>query len=321
MACNKADAILSIGKNGRTGNKLAQVTKAVFFAAATNMTCVHLEPKSYNNSLLAMPEYLRLGKHSIKGDGCTSASSESWLHRCGASSVVCGNFWLNGCHGVAAGDLRPLAEAYIKPYARFSTAEGFPRGDNLLTAHLRGGDLLKESRNGYANHWMWAQPPCAVYERIVNHGNYSAILVVLDKPVEAHPCVPWFRNFSKHRGLKLRIQSSSVVEDARAIYRARNLALSYSTFGESIALVSGEAKRLYVYNTFQEHSAMNCKLWPGVSLYGILGPNKPPARNNTLAALWAHMTTYKDVAGPVFVTDDLCKRGSEGEWALVFGNS
>lgn len=324
MACNKADAILSIGKNGRTGNNLAQVMKGLYFAAATNMSCIHLEPQYYNNSVLDMPAFFRLDNHSIEMDGCTNALSEyqaPWLWHCNAScepTSTFGSFWIDGCDGVAANDLRLLAETYIKPHARFSTAIP-PDGDGLLTVHLRGGDLLGKQdgdRNAPAHHWMWAQPPCSVYERIVSHGNYSAVLIVLEKPVEAYPCVPWFRHFSKRSGVILRIQASTVLADARAIYRARNLALSFSTFSESIALVSGEAKRLYVYNTFQAHSAINCKLWPGVSLYDFQGPNKPPA-NNTLAALWAHMTTYEGFVGPRLVTTDLCKRNAAGEWAIA----
>ena len=320
MHCKKTDAILTIGKNGRTGNNLAQVMKGLYFAAATSISCVHLPTKYYKNSLFDMPEYFRIGYHPVNFEGCANALSESqapWLRHC---SVACnpsstyGSFWVDGCTGIAANEMRLLADAYIKPHAFFH-APNDDESDKLLTVHLRGGDLLGNVNP--VNHWLWAQPPCAMYEKIVAHGNYNSVLVVIDKPIEAYPCVPWFRNFSKRSGIMVRIQSSSVLADARAISRAKNLALSFSTFPESIALVSGNAKRLYLYNSFQENSAMNCKLWSGVTLYVIQGLRKPPAHNNTFFAVREHMLSYKAFSAPSRVENNRCRRNSRGEWTIV----
>jgi hypothetical protein len=338
-SCTGRGTVIGIGgNNGRLGNNIAQLVKGLYFGAALNMNCVYLDPKQHqsflhNGAIFDLPEFLHLSPNppnfSSRAIGCEGVMNQyraQFLQHGGdpnAAIFLKGDFWGNGCKGADAATVHALAQKYLVPRLKdeFKDCLGSHNsssGHRHLTIHLRGGDLLPlkfASPNDTVDHWLWRQPPCSMYDKIIKGNKYTAVLVLIGKPTDEfgtteseglHPCIPWLKAYGKKTNITVRIQSSSVLEDACAVYRARHLVLSYSTFGESLALLSGAARRLYHYNRFHDHSALNCKLWPHVKLVRFNGHATHHGYTNNVAGWTKRMTDYANVTGPQFISADEC---------------
>merc|ERR1712232_482453 len=89
-----------------------------------------------------------------------------------------------------------------------------------------------------AFHWAWQQPPCSMYEKIIQEGNFQRVLVVTS-PDRRNPCVRWLQSFGAQRSIDVRTQSSDFwLWDMCYLLNARHLALSYSSFADFSALLS-----------------------------------------------------------------------------------
>merc|ERR1712217_788658 len=90
-----------------------------------------------------------------------------------------------------------------------------------LTIHLRNDDMYRYT------HYLWGQPPCAMYEKIILDEGYTRVLIVTSgKP----PCAAWFQKFGKKHNVEIKVQTGSILQDFCALARARRLVLSFSTF-------------------------------------------------------------------------------------------
>lgn len=335
--CSNSNAIVAVGgANGPLGNNLVSLIKGLYFAAALNMSCLYLDPHEHQNPLhngaiLDLPTHVPVDKCAF----ATAAGCQGVLSAYRDAHGAHGGFWTNGCHGASAGIVHRLAKQYLEPHLKpafwrcltNTSKASRARANQLLTIHLRGGDLLphKHTLDAPVNHWMWRQPPCAMYQKIIESANYTDILVLVGQPVDEfgivetrtkHPCIDWVQVYGAKAGLRVVVQSRSVLEDACALYQAQNVALSYSTFGESLAVLSGAARRLYYYNRFQEHTAINCKLWPGAKLYAFFGQGNDGGYTNNAAGLSKRMITYSNFTGPHYVTEESCVTNKEGDWVV-----
>lgn len=334
--CTGRGTVIGVGgENGRLGNNIAQLVKGLYFGAALSVNCLYLDPKQHHSSLhngaiFDLPEFLKLSPHpqnfSSRAVGCegvlTQYRAQFLKHGGdpGAALFFTGGFWTNGCKGADAATVHTLARTYLIPHLKpefKSCVRSYNAGFGHLTIHLRGGDLLPlkhANMKDSVNHWLWRQPPCAMYGKIIEENNYSDVLVLVGKSVveygttetTTHPCISWLKAYGKKTNVTVRIQSSTVLNDACAIYKAKHLVLSYSTFGESLALLSGAARRLYYYNAFHEHSALNCKLWPRVELYRFEGPSTHHGYSNDVEGWTKRMTHYRNVTGPRIITSEAC---------------
>merc|ERR1712079_16539 len=110
-----------------------------------------------------------------------------------------------------------------------------------------------------------------MYERIIQDEGYSHVVVVTS-PDRRNPCVRWFQEFATRSTVKIDIETTSLMEAACRLASARNLVLSYSTFPESMAMVSNRVRRVYSREHFQGHSILDCKMWPGTTLHKYTVP-------------------------------------------------
>jgi len=168
-----------------------------------------------------------------------------------------------------------VAELHKLYTAKFSSCMAKPytaeEEQGLLTVHLRGGDVAGQDGKVHKN--AWRQPPCSVYERIIEDFHFQMVVVITSSD-QKHLCVAWFERFEAERSrlgrpLQVRIQSRSLSEDGCALARARHLVVSYSSFSIAFALMEQRARRIYTGGGMMNNPIpISCKFWPGVEHIG-----------------------------------------------------
>jgi len=220
-------------------------------------------------------------------------------------------FWTTRCDGVAAERYHDLAQEHLWPLLRPEVKAcledaSSPDDERQLTVHLRGNDLWDMGEfemqarkpvnlEAGAHHWLWANPPCTMYEKIIREEGFTSVLVVTS-PDRRHACVEWFENLKTRTGLDahVTVQANKLAEDLCALAKAKNLVLSFSTLSNAAAILSKRLKRVYV-REFALNSLMNCKVWSGVNIVQYTMPISEKSHkpyNNTYAGVIEWFQTY-----------------------------
>eukprot|EP00913_Durusdinium_trenchii_P019012 g17868.t1 len=118
-----------------------------------------------------------------------------------------------------------------------------------------------------AHHWLWHQPPCTMYRKIIVLAQFDISVIVVTSPDLRHVCVEWLKSNAASLGIEVVIQSGSLMEDFCALAKASNLVLSFSTLGDNAAVLNKRVKKIFFREFAQTHSLMDCGLWPGTTLY------------------------------------------------------
>eukprot|EP00930_Biecheleria_cincta_P039985 TRINITY_DN27433_c0_g1_i1.p1 TRINITY_DN27433_c0_g1~~TRINITY_DN27433_c0_g1_i1.p1 ORF type:complete len:503 (-),score=62.19 TRINITY_DN27433_c0_g1_i1:14-1489(-) len=303
------------GGNGRLGNNIGQLLHGLMFA-----TLIHADKVELNAEGGQLKQVFKVRKTvldlPVSGNErgtipkeCKSAADASKQR--GKQGLYASGFWTTRCDRVKAREYHDLALEHIWPLLQppvkaclEDVAE--PGAEKQLTVHLRGNDLWDMGEfeekpkhsidlNRGAHHWLWAQPPCSMFEKIVREEGYTSILVVTS-PDKHHACVPWFEEMKERTGLNVKviIQAKKLAEDFCALAKAENLVLSFSTLSNAAAIMSKRLRRVYV-REFALNSLMNCNVWGDVTLtqYSMPiseGNHKP--YNNTYAGVIEWFQTY-----------------------------
>ena len=311
------------GGNGRLGNNIGQLLHGLAFARR-----IHADKVQLVASGGQIPQILQLKDLTLdlpdagsqRGDipkECNEAAQASRMNK--EPNTYASGFWTTRCAGVPGSEYHDLAFEYIWPLLKPEVKECIEKVDDAaekrLTVHLRGQDLWsmgefdlvpKKPLNTSvgAHHWLWANPPCSMYEKIIQEEGYSEVLVVTS-PDKRHACIPWFEqlpdrlqllesNGSSSSKLKVTIQASSLAEDFCALVKSQNMVVSFSTLSNAAAVLSKHLKRIYVRN-FAANSMLNCNLWPGISLvrYGMaISEQHHEPYNNTYGGVIEWFQTY-----------------------------
>ena len=322
MCTDDVPTVVVTGANGRLGNNLIQIIRAIYMATALNATCVKfsalMQTQQHVGSITNFPDTLSIESNALIADAKCKKVALSYQTRSGYG----GNFWTKGCHGTTAYTAHRIAQKYIAPHFKpqfWQCAKSHALDDKLLTIHLRGGDLLP-GQHSNVDKWFWDQPPCWAYHNVIRSGGFEDVLIITEPELHRgqirHPCISWLRTYGVSSGVSVRVQSTSLIEDACAIYRAKNLVLACSTFSESLAVLSGKAKRIYFYNAFRQNSVMNCILWPNANLYAFIGESVADLYQNNVTALIDYMETYQRFDGPHLVSTRACAQNIDGDWVV-----
>ena len=204
---------------------LAHVAQAAYEATACGINCM---------AVAASPLFAQALRLRVPGapdtEGCARSLRERRLRAKWCS--------LAPFDAVSRSFAEMLASALLPgPAAAIVQARAIVDADNVLTVHLRGGDILKH-RGGFDYH----PAPCSFYADIAatgrGGGQFSRLLVVSEGGAK-HPCVPWLARELNGSGTVLELRSRGVLEDWATLAAARHLALSpSSTFGLSAALAN-----------------------------------------------------------------------------------
>jgi len=296
--------------NGRLGNNMHEVFHGLYFAKQAGITMVKVSCGSRQlQQILDLPNLLHLPQH-LKKEG--PISEECW----GLAHVIqdkhqpgrfVSGFWEARCDPVYARQYHDLAKELIWPMFKAALVACIKNNDTnpepqeqTLTVHLRSDDMWVDDHGGkipsdaVPNHWLWQNPPCSLYEKVIAEEGFRHVLVVTSSD-RLNPCVSWLEKRATRSNYSFRVQSKTLLEDSCALLRARNLFLSYSTFPESMAVLSLQVQRIFSRTQFQQYSAMDDLGWPGTSIEqyhvpiheGHLGPY-----SNTMQGVRHWMLTY-----------------------------
>eukprot|EP00928_Gymnodinium_smaydae_P067287 TRINITY_DN5023_c0_g1_i3.p1 TRINITY_DN5023_c0_g1~~TRINITY_DN5023_c0_g1_i3.p1 ORF type:complete len:1162 (-),score=319.38 TRINITY_DN5023_c0_g1_i3:270-3662(-) len=242
---------------GRIGNNVAQIQHHLVCAACLGPPSwtVEMPPGGPLRDIFPnLPLVLQAG------------SSAGWRpEQCGYEQ--CGKLWScafewPGNRGVShtckstLKDRIGMMAAYFTPFARpgllrcasnaGTNASAAPVEDESstepeLTIHVRTGDVA------YDTAYVYAQPPCAWYRYVIDHGNdgapFQRVRVVAADTT--HLCIDDLR---ARYGARLTVQSSEVASDFGTIACAENLLLSHSTFANYALLMNPSVRRLFLYS-------------------------------------------------------------------------
>jgi hypothetical protein len=113
--------------------------------------------------------------------------------------------------------------------------------DGTLVIHLRGGDVYRGSRH-LLNH---GQPPLSYYELVLDHQVWTDVVIVhqgTDMPVLA-PLL----SACEVRGLPVRTQSQSLMEDLSALLKASTIVAGRGSFVPQVVGLSRCVKTVYTF--------------------------------------------------------------------------
>ncbi|CAE7483716.1 hypothetical protein AK812_SmicGene1429 [Symbiodinium microadriaticum] len=304
------------GGNGRLGNNIGQLLHGLAFALRMHADLVNLVASGGQLPQIFVLKNLTM---SLPGAGegprnipkeCMQAAIGSRMKK--EPNTYAGGFWTTRCDKVPAKEYHELALQYIWPLLKpevkacLEGPDEAPGTEQQLTVHLRGNDLWNMGEfelmpkkpvnmEAGAHHWLWANPPCTMYEKIIREEGFTQVLIVTS-PDRRHACVPWFENFRERTGLnvKITLQTNSLAEDFCTLARARNLVLSFSTLSNAAAIMSKRVKRVYL-RQFALNSMMNCDIWPDLSMVQYSMPISEQHHepfNNTYAGVTEWFQTY-----------------------------
>ncbi|CAE8703914.1 unnamed protein product, partial [Polarella glacialis] len=266
---------VSSGGSGRMGNNIQEILRGLMYAKLTGVQQVSLNLDGNLLPQIFDPQAKLLLTSSFP----EIAGNPSCPDRVGKPAGQFYNYQGETCPGVDARAYHDLAIEYL--YQAFLPAvrtcvesedTDSADADKTLTVHLRGQDLWgmgefettasKElDMHAGAHHWLWHQPPCTMYRKIIVDEGYTSVLVITSSDLR-HTCVQWFQQLNQSLPVKVRIQAGSLSEDYCALTRAQNLVLGYSTLSDTAALLSKRLKRLY-FREFAGKSLLDCSLWQG----------------------------------------------------------
>jgi len=312
LADSVGPVVQILAGNGRLGNNMHELFHGLYFAKQVGATMVKVACGSGQlEQVLDLPEEMHLPQRFSKGKGgpipkeCRALAHESEdKHQPGH---YVSPFWAAHCHPVPARHYHDIAKELIRPLFKANLAACLESSDiqsvpqeQTLTVHLRSDDMWGVGdgeaipSDAAPNHWLWQHPPCSLYEKVIAEEGFRHVLVVTSKD-RLNPCVSWFETRAKGSNYSLKVQSKTLLEDACALLKAQNLFLSYSTFPESMAVLSSQVRRIFSRTRYQQYSAMDQRGWPGTSVEqyhvpiheGHLGPY-----SNTMQGVRRWMLTY-----------------------------
>lgn len=325
--------------HGRIGNNLAQLGHALVFADLSGAGRLSLRAAKLRHEptkaeaqsrrdllrLFDLPDDFRIHGRSSRSqvslpEACDTPRVRS-LKRDDSSYVdpwyatPCSNITAAQYHEVLLSYLRPVFSSHLATCVDTDDAEDDHR---LLTVHLRGDDVWPVSADRWdrrANSRIWLFPPCAMYERIIYDGHFSRVLVVTSAD-RRHPCVGWFDALAARSRVQVHVQSGSVIEDACALLRARHLAVSYSSFGHNLAVLSNRVRKIYSRGAFDPHWLLDCEAWPGTSVvrYDVpIDDEVHASYNDTYRAAveWMQSFPLEKVRGPTSCRSQDCHSRQE----------
>jgi len=251
--------------NGRIGNHYFQVSQAIVAALFCHITRVRFPPHintgyQQQDGLLDMPQELILpgvdGHEDLKvPNSCPEHMSQKWHHQ--------------HCQMVPAWHHQQVMAKFLRPYLG-QTLTGLvtvPRAsadDGVLTIHLRSDDIGRYPK------YLWAQPPCSMYQKIISDIGYKTLMIVAKDKHAA--CDSWLVDYGHVHGINVsRPRDVTVAGDLATLIRAKNLVLSFSSFSLASALLSKDLQVMYRRRDAKWysilHAIVNCNVWTGVTLY------------------------------------------------------
>ena len=231
---------------GRMGNHLHQLANAIGYARASGRRVVRTP--GYVDHVFLVPEALAV---AAGGHVSRCEPFEVDVLRSGPrQSLDCDRAFYQRCPTTIL-ERREIYRTHIKPLL-FSSLVGpaceAPPEDELVM-HLRDGDVAGDTAGTHA------QPPCAYFLRVIETGNhggrFSAVHLVhkgAKKPSRLSPCLAEIKARAAPRTRVIESNATTLEDDVCLILKATNLALTVSSFGVTLAMMSASVKQLFQFH-------------------------------------------------------------------------
>jgi len=183
------------------------------------------------------------------------------------------DWWHVHCYVAPAPVFHEMMVKHVRPYfvknlTKCVDAPVTAEERSTLLVHYRSGDKASmKPRDG---------PPCALAEKVFADGGFKKYRIVSGNPQSesaVHPCVHYFK-----KKPEATVQQGSLLEDVCSILRAPNLLSSFSTFPETLALLSTRLQNYYHQGSVEplhtrgEYTVNYCTdesdaIWPGTKWF------------------------------------------------------
>jgi hypothetical protein len=207
--------------NGRTGNNILQIIRAVHYAILNN----HIQ--------------IRFPKHSLLKEDTILIEGNSKNN-----DIIKDTFFNLKKHELNDPEpyiMREYYQRYLAPIDAINNMyTGIDNDTNELYIHIRSGDIFSKSP-----HSCYVQPPLYYYKNIMN--KYNNINIVFEDNV--NPCVNMI--LSEKNVIN---KSGSFIHDLITLSNAENLVIGFGTFGLMIYFMNKNIKNLYIPKYFLDES-------------------------------------------------------------------
>lgn len=266
-AVGDPNRVIQVIWTGRLGDSLAQIARAILVAEAGGVRKVHLPPTSHGcwsegtrrpgegkGICGDISTILKLNAdHEINGTTLAIEPRSQIEHRCLPSGRLLSR--VNASDDAfeefdfdveerqpwtCRREARRVMRTYIRPRL-LMPKDPFGSPEQELVVHMRGGDSMYET---LPKAMLQAkQPPCSLYDKILQEFGYKAVRIITSGEVPGNPCV--LELGKRHPNIKVTVQRSVLINDASALIYARHLVLSQSTFARYLSYLNTHAMVLY----------------------------------------------------------------------------
>eukprot|EP00747_Dinoflagellata_sp_TGD_P102714 gnl/TRDRNA2_/TRDRNA2_168746_c0_seq4.p1 gnl/TRDRNA2_/TRDRNA2_168746_c0~~gnl/TRDRNA2_/TRDRNA2_168746_c0_seq4.p1 ORF type:complete len:225 (+),score=24.49 gnl/TRDRNA2_/TRDRNA2_168746_c0_seq4:371-1045(+) len=135
---------------------------------------------------------------------------------------------------------------YVLPYVKPNVSDACAsEGDDMLTIHLRNGDTSRSTRSCHA------QAPCEYLDKVINTGNngssFHSIRLISSNQLPQNPCLRHVK--SEHADKHVVASRGTKAHDYCALIKAKNLALSVSSFSTTAKMLNTGLSRLFYFDS------------------------------------------------------------------------
>lgn len=222
--------------HGRIGNHIIQLVYATAFAKAHGISKIYhdfewMPPTSRLGEEQPSPAYLR-GRPSLL------------TREAGFRTAFFYKKQYPAIRDLTPGQYAQILRDHLRGYAPWLPV---PPARDMITVNIRGGDIMKLQKNPPIH---YVSPPVSFYIKAVEHavaetGRNRLDIVSEDR---ANPAVDALEYWAREQGMDVVIDNERTVErDIHRLLAAEYLIAGFTTFAESLALLSENLKSFYYF--------------------------------------------------------------------------
>ena len=202
--------------NGRLGNNILQIIRAIHFAKIKQYNCILFVHNLFITNKIIVDNTKYNDKPNIQ---------DSFF-----------NIKNLGVNDPSPKQMKDYFDLYIRNIFKIKYIDT-ENEDNNLYIHIRSGDIF--SQNG--GHSYYVQPPLNYYKNIILEKKWEKIFIIYED--DKNPCVNSLKKLKKDN---IYFISSTLENDLKILSRSKNLVIGFGTFGLIIYFLAKNIDSLYL---------------------------------------------------------------------------
>jgi hypothetical protein len=203
--------------NGRLGNNMLQLVRAIHYAVINSHTSIHFQHSLLTSNIITLENIIENSNKSQIKDTFFSLKKYNIID---PEPYV----------------MKEYFQKYIKPIFKIQTENNHVTDDKNIYIHFRGGDIFSSNP-----HKAYVQPPLSYYKNIIN--DYDSIKLVCED--KKNPCI---NELLKQENVEY--ISNTLEKDLFILSNVSNLVIGFGTFGFLLYLMNPHLKKLFVPDFF-----------------------------------------------------------------------